>query len=160
MSLKSEVICRSSIMYWLEARVTFLLSETISRFWFTLMQGLAVIAPGPEDRCKQFNKVCLGSTSGGFRIAPSDIVSLRVHAQLLSPVQGAGGGFYFGTGGEGVGVSTYSTIYQFNVGRQFKLQITITMKSLIYFLLILAALHAIHVAAPTKSQWTGSHCLC
>ena len=34
----------------------------------------------------------------------------------MSPVQGAGGGFYFGTGGAGAGVSTYSTIYQFNVG--------------------------------------------
>jgi hypothetical protein len=46
----------------------------------------------------------------------SEKVSLRIHGQLLSPVQWAGGGFYFGTGGSGAGVTTGSTIYQFNVG--------------------------------------------
>jgi hypothetical protein len=52
----------------------------------------------------------------GVRITASERVSLRLHAQLLSPVQWAGGGFYFGTGGSGAGVSTGSTIYQFNLG--------------------------------------------
>lgn len=52
----------------------------------------------------------------GVRFMASEKVSLRLHAQLLSPVQWAGGGFYFGTGGAGAGVSTGSTIYQFNLG--------------------------------------------
>jgi hypothetical protein len=52
----------------------------------------------------------------GVRIQTSDKISLRLHAQLLSPVQWAGGGFYFGTGGAGAGVSAGSTIYQFNLG--------------------------------------------
>lgn len=52
----------------------------------------------------------------GVRVQASEKVSLRIHAQLLSPVQWAGGGFYFGTGGSGAGVSTGSTIYQFNLG--------------------------------------------
>jgi hypothetical protein len=52
----------------------------------------------------------------GLRIQTSDKISFRVHAQLLSPVQWFGGGFYFGTGGSGAGVSTGSTIYQFNLG--------------------------------------------
>jgi opacity protein-like surface antigen len=52
----------------------------------------------------------------GVRIKASEKVSVRLHAQLLSPVQWAGGGFYFGTGGSGAGVSTGSTIYQFNLG--------------------------------------------
>ncbi|MDL5048729.1 hypothetical protein QQ054_22205 [Oscillatoria amoena NRMC-F 0135] len=52
----------------------------------------------------------------GVRITASERISLRLHAQLLSPVQWAGGGFYFGTGGSGAGVSTGSTIYQFNLG--------------------------------------------
>ena len=34
----------------------------------------------------------------------------------MSAVQGAGGGLYFGTGGGGVGVSTYSSMYQFGLG--------------------------------------------
>jgi hypothetical protein len=43
-------------------------------------------------------------------------IGLKIQAQLLSISQGAGGGFYFGTGGTGVGVSSYSTIYQFELG--------------------------------------------
>jgi hypothetical protein len=52
----------------------------------------------------------------GVRFMASEKVSLRIHTQLFSPVQWAGGGFYFGTGGAGAGVSTGSTIYQFNLG--------------------------------------------
>ncbi|MBK9105361.1 MAG: porin family protein [Saprospiraceae bacterium] len=52
----------------------------------------------------------------GLRIAPNDKISLRVHAQILSPVQWIGGGVYFGTGGSGAGVSTGSTIWQFQFG--------------------------------------------
>jgi hypothetical protein len=36
--------------------------------------------------------------------------------QLLSIPQGAGGELYFGTGGAGAGVSTYSTMMQFALG--------------------------------------------
>jgi hypothetical protein len=52
----------------------------------------------------------------GVRIAPNDKFSIRLHAQLLSPVQWFGGGYYFGTGGSGATVSTGSTIFQFNLG--------------------------------------------
>ena len=52
----------------------------------------------------------------GVRIMASEKVSIRLHGQLFSPVQWAGGGFYFGTGGSGAGVSTGSTIWQFNLG--------------------------------------------
>jgi hypothetical protein len=34
----------------------------------------------------------------------------------MSAVQSAGGGLYFGTGGGGAGVSTYSSMYQFGLG--------------------------------------------
>lgn len=52
----------------------------------------------------------------GLRFLASEKVSIRLHAQLLSPVQWAGAGFFFGTGGASAGVSTGSTIYQFNLG--------------------------------------------
>ena len=51
-----------------------------------------------------------------FSIAPSDKISIRLHAQILSPIQWIGGGFYFGTGGGGASVSSGSTIWQFNLG--------------------------------------------
>ncbi|GAB3218656.1 porin family protein [Algoriphagus aestuariicola] len=50
---------------------------------------------------------------GGSNFWLAEKVGIRIQASLMSAVQGAGGGLYFGTGGAGAGVSTYSTIYQF-----------------------------------------------
>ncbi len=52
----------------------------------------------------------------GANIWASDRVGLKMQAHLLSAVQSVGGGFYFGTGGAGAGVSTYSTLFQFGLG--------------------------------------------
>ncbi|MBN7812840.1 porin family protein [Algoriphagus sp. H41] len=53
------------------------------------------------------------SLRGGSNFWLAEKVGIRIQASLMSAVQGAGGGLYFGTGGAGAGVSTYSTIYQF-----------------------------------------------
>jgi Outer membrane protein beta-barrel domain len=50
---------------------------------------------------------------GGVKAQLGERVNLRVLAHLHSITQAFGGGFYFGTGGTGAGVSTYSTMYQF-----------------------------------------------
>ena len=52
----------------------------------------------------------------GANIWASERVPIKLKTQVLSAVQGAGGGLYFGTGGGGVGVSTYSSMYQFGLG--------------------------------------------
>jgi opacity protein-like surface antigen len=52
----------------------------------------------------------------GVNVWTSDRVALKLQAMFLSSVQGVGGGFYFGTGGAGTGVSTYSTITQLSLG--------------------------------------------
>jgi hypothetical protein len=52
----------------------------------------------------------------GTNIWASDRVGIKLQMQFLSVPQGAGGGLYFGTGGAGVGVTTYSTIFQFALG--------------------------------------------
>jgi hypothetical protein len=52
----------------------------------------------------------------GLNIWASEKVGIKIQAGLNSAVQSAGGGLYFGTGGVGAGVSTYSTFYQFFVG--------------------------------------------
>ncbi len=52
----------------------------------------------------------------GTNVWVSEKVGLKLQADLLSAVQSAGGGLYFGTGGAGAGVSTYSTMYQFVLG--------------------------------------------
>jgi hypothetical protein len=52
----------------------------------------------------------------GLNFWASDKVGIKMQTGLVSAVQSAGGGLYFGTGGAGAGVSTYSTFYQFYVG--------------------------------------------
>jgi len=49
----------------------------------------------------------------GLKIKPGSVVGIKLQAQLFSVVQASGGGFYIGSGGAAVGVSSYSSIYQF-----------------------------------------------
>lgn len=60
-------------------------------------------------------KFAWGGKLGGIFWA-SEAVAIKLQMQLLSAVQSVGGGFYFGTGGAGTGISTYSTVYQFRLG--------------------------------------------
>ena len=77
--------------------------------------GVAWSSPDESLNMESVTKFAWGGRLG-VRIQGSDRVSVRLHAQLLSPVQWAGGGFYLGTGGSGVGLSTGSTVYQFSFG--------------------------------------------
>lgn len=90
------------------------LNDKIAGFG-TFNMGVAWSSPDESLASESVTKFAIGGRLG-VRISTSERVSLRLHAQLLSPVQWAGGGFYFGTGGSGAGVSTGSTIYQFNLG--------------------------------------------
>jgi hypothetical protein len=65
-----------------------------------------------EDSATKF---AWGVRLGGI-IWASEKVGIRLQTQLLSATQAMGGGFTFGTGGAGAGVSSYSTIYQFGLG--------------------------------------------
>jgi hypothetical protein len=97
------------------------LNEKISGFG-TLDLGVGWFDPESSLQSETITKFSLGARVG-VRIQASEKVSLRLHAQLFSPVQWAGGGFYFGTGGSGAGVSTGSTIYQFNLGGSLNFRI-------------------------------------
>jgi len=90
------------------------LNDKISGFG-SFDMGVAWSNPDESLQSESVTKFAIGGRLG-VRIMVSEKISLRIHGQLLSPVQWAGGGFYFGTGGSGAGVSTGSTIYQFNVG--------------------------------------------
>jgi len=90
------------------------LNDKISGFG-TVDMGAAWSNPDSSLDSESVTKFAIGGRLG-VRIQANEKVSLRLHAQLFSPVQWAGGGFYFGTGGGGAGVSTGSTIWQFNLG--------------------------------------------
>lgn len=90
------------------------INEKISGFG-TLDLGVGWFVPEESLSSETVTKFSWGGRLG-LRFMASEKVSLRIHTQLLSPVQWAGGGFYFGTGGSGAGVTTGSTVYQFNLG--------------------------------------------
>lgn len=90
------------------------LNERISGFG-TFDMGVGIFKPSETLNSDDVVKFSLGGRLG-LRIKATEKVSFRIHGQLLSPVQWAGAGFYFGTGGSGTGVSTGSTIWQWNLG--------------------------------------------
>jgi hypothetical protein len=53
---------------------------------------------------------------GGTNVWLSPKVGIKLQAELLSAVQAVGGSVYFGTGGGGAGVASYSTMLQFGLG--------------------------------------------
>ena len=82
-----------------------------------LMGGMIIANLKDPDSGREASatKFSWGLRLGGIAWA-SESIGIKVQAQLLSAVQSMGGGFYFGTGGVGAGVSSYSTIYQFSLG--------------------------------------------
>ncbi|HPM29159.1 MAG TPA: hypothetical protein PLJ60_02385 [Chryseolinea sp.] len=90
------------------------LNDRISGFG-TLNMGVGWFTPDASLEAESQARFSLGGKLG-VRIKATEKVSLRIHGQVFSPVQWAGGGFYFGSGGSGAGVTTGSTIWQFNVG--------------------------------------------
>lgn len=86
--------------------------------------GMCIIHPGGNisSYSNDVTKFAMGGRLG-VRIAPSDRISLRLHAQLMSPLQWFGGGYYFGSGGSGASVTAGGTIYQFNLGGSVNIRI-------------------------------------
>ena len=87
--------------------------------------GMCIISPDADLDAYDYGDVTKFAMGGrlGVRIAPSDRISLRLHAQLMSPLQWFGGGVYFGSGGSGVSTSGGGTIFQFNLGGSVNLRI-------------------------------------
>jgi hypothetical protein len=97
------------------------ISDKVAGFG-TLNMGVGWLVPGESLNADNSTKFSIGGRLG-LRVTASDKVSLRIHTQLFSPVQWAGGGFVIGTGGTGAGVTTGSTIYQFNLGGSLNFRI-------------------------------------
>jgi hypothetical protein len=82
-----------------------------------LSLGCGIVnADNPEtNESASATKFAWGFRLGG-NIWLNDRIGIKLQGDLLSLVQGAGGGLYFGTGGAGAGISGYSTMYQFGLG--------------------------------------------
>lgn len=76
--------------------------------------GAAVFTPGVESDSYSDTKFAMGFQLG-TNIYVSPRVGLQLKAQLLAPVDGGSGGYYFSNFGSGGGISTNSSIYQFGL---------------------------------------------
>lgn len=94
-------------------RYSYIKSENLMA-WYGVSLGAAF--GNNEDGDGSYSKFAWGLRLG-LKAKPNkeSKIGFLFQAQLLSAVQAAGGGIYFGTGGVGTGVSTYSTIYQFGL---------------------------------------------
>jgi hypothetical protein len=82
-----------------------------------LMMGIGIVnidnpATGNSDSATKF----AWGLKGGAIIWATDKIGIKLQGQMLSITQSVGGGVYFGTGGAGAGVSSYSSLYQFTLG--------------------------------------------
>ena len=85
--------------------------------FFGLMLGANFMGLDNPDNGNSGSKTFFAwGIKGGANLWMSPKVGIKLQAQLLSSVQSVGGGFYFGTGGAGVGAVSYSSLYQFGLG--------------------------------------------
>ena len=92
---------------------SFTIPNSTVRPFIGALLGAAVFTPGGNNYSND-TKFAVGLQLGtNIYITPR--IGLRLKAQLLSPVDGADGGFYFGNFGGSGGLSTYSDIYQFSL---------------------------------------------
>lgn len=79
--------------------------------------GLAIFSiKNPEPGTDSSKEKFAWNVKAGTNIWLTDRVGIKLQAELISAVQSAGGGFYFGSGGSGAGISTYSSMYQWSLG--------------------------------------------
>lgn len=75
------------------------------------MLGAAIMSPEANT---SFTKFAAGFQLG-TNIYVSPRVALQLKAQMLSPVDAAGGSLFFSNYGSGAGIDTYSSMYQFSL---------------------------------------------
>lgn len=85
--------------------------------YFGLLGGACIADLYNPDKGSSSTKTkfALGAR-GGAIFWVSKQIGLKVQAQYISIPQSIGGGFYFGTGGTGTALTTYSTMNQFALG--------------------------------------------
>jgi hypothetical protein len=82
-----------------------------------LMLGMAIVdAKNPETQSENSATKFAWGARLGTNLWTQGKLGFKLQAQILSVPQGAGGGLYFGTGGAGAGITTYSTMLQFSLG--------------------------------------------
>ncbi len=78
----------------------------------------------PDTRNERSATKLAYSFRGGINLWLVDNLAFRAQASLFSAVQSMGGGLYFGTGGTGAGLNSYSSMFQFGFDGGLVLQLS------------------------------------
>jgi len=92
---------------------SFTIPNSTVRPFIGALLGAAIMTPDANSGFSSDTRFAVGFQLG-TNIYISPRVGIQLKAQLLSPVDGSGGGFYFSNYGGGGGIDTYSSIYQFS----------------------------------------------
>lgn len=103
---------------WIQAAATrYMVTKRTFEPYASLMLGVAIInGTNPENQVSESATKFGWGIRLGTNVWLTDKLGLKLHSQLLCATQAAGGTLYFGTGGSGAAVSTYSTMAQFVLG--------------------------------------------
>ncbi|HWB91378.1 MAG TPA: hypothetical protein VG605_05980 [Puia sp.] len=93
---------------------SFTIPYTTVRPFIGALLGAAIMTPDANSGYQQDTKFAVGLQLG-TNIYFSPRVGIQLKAQLLSPVDDAGGSLFVSNYGSGAGLSTYSSIYQFSL---------------------------------------------
>jgi hypothetical protein len=93
---------------------SFNIPNSTVRPFIGVLLGAAILTPDAGSAYSSDTKFAMAFQLG-TNIYVSPRVGIQLKAQLLSTVDGAGGGFYFSNYGSGGGIDAYSSIYQFNL---------------------------------------------
>jgi len=89
-----------------------------------LQAGIAIFNINNPDNGNSNNATKFAwGLKAGLNLWATSKFGIKIQTGLLSAVQAVGGGLYFGSGGAGAGVNTYSTFFQFYIGGGFTLNL-------------------------------------
>lgn len=94
---------------------SFTIPNSTVRPFIGALLGAAVLTPDAGSGYSSDTRFAVGFQLG-TNIYVSPRVGIQLKAQVLSPVDGAGGSLFVSNYGSGGGIDTYSSIYQFSLG--------------------------------------------
>lgn len=102
-----------SVSYWMIGGSRNFQSLNPNLYFFTSVR-FGGVTFSTNDRVRESTSKFAASFGGGLKYFVSDQIGIKITGNLLYPIFDAGAGLYFGTGGSGIGVSTWSPMLQFN----------------------------------------------
>lgn len=102
-----------NVSYWMLGGVKNFQALNPNMYFYTAVR-LGGVTFSTKDNTPDNVSKFAASFGGGMKFFLSDNMGIKLSGNMLFPIFDAGASLWFGTGGAGVGVSTWSPILQFN----------------------------------------------